>query len=781
MAKNKIDFHEIEEKWKIFWEKEKIYESKDLEDKHIYSIDTPPPTVSGEMHMGHAASYSQQDFVARFMRMFKGNVFYPFGTDDNGLPTERLVERLNKVKSKNMGRQEFVELCLKTLKEIKPAFVQDWKDIGMSCDFNVTYSTIDSQAQRVSQESFIDLYNKGHVYKKNFPTLWCPECQTSIAQAELEDKEMPSKFSTLKFSCEDRDLLIATTRPEMLSACVAVFVNPKDDRYKELVGKKAKVPLFDFEVPILADESAQIDKGTGVLMICCYGDRFDVDAVNRHKLTPKTIIEKDGTIDGVKIKDARKKILEDLNNAGLITEQKEMTHTVNVHDKCGHEIEFVDTPQWFISIMDKKEKLIEQGNKVKWYPEFMKKRYDNWVNGLEWDWSISRNRHFGIPIPAWECSCGEIVVAKESELPIDPLTVEKKCPKCEKVMNPESMVLDTWATSSVSPQIASDLVDNKVQIPYSLRPNAHDIIRTWAFYTIVQAYLHEDKIPWEDIVISGVVSLGGEKMSKSKGNVINPKDVLGDYCADALRYWAAGSKLGYDLDYQEKDLVTGKKLVNKILNASRFVFMNLEGYDGRSRPEKLEEIDQIFLDEINNLVGNCTSTFLNYEYSRAKKETNEFFWNDFCDNYLEIVKKRVYKGEGDAKLSAQYTLYHGLLTILKLFAPIIPFITEEIYQNHYRKIEGEKSIHLTKWPEFLESHQKSYKRKFDINEWKILLFFISKIRQEKSNAQKAMNTSINLTLRSVELELFSGFIEDLKNVTGAVEISEGEFGVEFVE
>lgn len=778
MAKNKIDFHEIEEKWRKFWEEEKIYESQDLEDKQIYSIDTPPPTVSGEMHMGHAASYSQQDFVARFMRMFKGNVFYPFGTDDNGLPTERLVEKLNKIKSKNMGRQEFVELCLKTLKEIKPAFVQDWKDIGMSCDFNVTYSTIDSQAQRVSQKSFIDLYNKGHVYKKSFPTIWCPECQTSIAQAELEDKEMPSKFSTLKFSCEDKDLLIATTRPEMLSACVAVFVNPKDDRYKDIIGKNAKVPLFDFEVPIIADESAQIDKGTGVLMICCYGDRFDVDAVNRHKLTPKTIIEKDGTIDGVKIKDARKKILEDLNNAGLITEQKEMTHTVNVHDKCGCEIEFVDTPQWFISIINKKEKLIEQGNKVKWYPEFMKKRYDNWVNGLEWDWSISRNRHFGIPIPAWECSCREIVVANESELPIDPLTVEKKCPKCGEVMNPESMVLDTWATSSVSPQIASDLVDNKIQIPYSLRPNAHDIIRTWAFYTIVQAYLHEEKIPWNDIVISGVVSLGGEKMSKSKGNVINPKDVLENYCADAMRYWAAGSKLGSDLDYQEKDLVTGKKLVNKILNASRFVFMNLEGYDGKARPEKLEKVDELFLTKVGLLVKRTTEAFEQYEYSKAKKEVDDFFWQTFCDNYLEIVKTRVYKGEGDAKLSAQYTLYNGLLTIVKLFAPIIPFITEEIYQNHYKEIEGDKSIHLSKWPGEQSFGQDDLD---DVHKFNVLVGVLSQVRQKKTENQKAMNSECVISLESKIIEELEDLLSDLKNVTNASDIKEGKFGVEFVE
>lgn len=780
----KPDFHEIENKVKEFWEKEKIYKSKDLSDENIYSVDTPPPTVSGKMHLGHAFSYSQQDFIVRFMRMFKGNVFYPFGTDDNGLPTERLVEKLNNVKSKNMGRQEFVELCLKTLKEIKPKFIQDWKDIGVSCDYDVTYSTIDPQAQRVSQKSFVDLFKKGHIYKKSFPTIWCPECQTSIAQAELEDKELDSKFSTLKFSCEGKDLLIATTRPELLYACVAVFVNPKDDRYKKIVGKKAKIPLFQFEVPIIADESAQIDKGTGVLMVCCYGDKFDVDAVNRYNLTPKVIMNKDGTLnipnyEGLKVKEVRKKILEDLKNENLILEQKEIKHVVNVHDKCGTEIEFVETPQWFISIIDKKEKFLEKANEINWFPEFMKKRYDNWVSGLEWDWSISRNRHFGIPIPAWECEkCKELIVPEENELPLDPMSSKRKCKKCGSDAIPETMVLDTWATSSVSPQVASDLVKNKIKIPYSLRPQAHDIIRTWAFYTIVKSYLHEGKIPWENIVISGNVSLGGEKMSKSKGNVIEPRDVLEKYSADAMRYWAAGSKLGADLDYQEKDLVTGMKLVNKILNAANFVFMNLKDYDGKSKPEKLEEIDELFLSSLNDTIKKVTSSFKEYEYSRAKQEIDEFFWKEFCDYYLEIVKKRVYQGTGDKKLSAQYTLYKGLLIMLKLFAPIVPFITEEIYQEHYKKFEKEKSIHLCKWP---EGKNMGFNNEEATKLWNKLFEIISKVRQEKSNSQKPMNAEIKLILTKTDLGICKNMLEDLANVTCAKEIIEGkEFKVEFI-
>ncbi len=776
----KFDIQEMEKKWQEFWEKEKIYKSKDLNDKKIFSIDTPPPNISGKMHIGHALSYSQQDFIARFMRMFKGNVFYPFGTDDNGLPTERLVEKSKKIRSVDMSRAEFIQICLDFLKDFTPKAVQDWKDIGISCDFEKIYSTIDSQAQKVSQKSFINLYKAGHIYKKSYPTIWCPECQTSIAQAELEDKEFPSKFLTLKFNCDGKEFLIATTRPELLPACRAVFVNPKDKKFSKFVGKKVKVPLFGFEVPIIADSSAQMDKGTGALMVCSYGDKFDVEAIKKHKLIPNPVITKDGKInfsgyEGLKIKEARKKIIQELKEKDLVKKEEEIVHSVNVHDKCSTEIEFVETPQWFIKIIDKKKEFLKEGAKVKWHPEFMKKRFDNWVEGLEWDWSISRNRHFGVPIPVWECeSCGEIILPLEKDLPIDPLEIKKKCPKCSKVAVPEKMVLDTWATSSLTPQIASDLFGNKIKLPYSLRPNAHDIIRTWAFYTIVKAYLHEGKIPWEEIIVSGIVSLGGEKMSKSKGNVVDPKEILENYGADALRFWAAGSKLGQDLDYQENDLVTGKKMVTKLLNAANFVFMNLENYDGKKKPKKLEKIDELFLEKIDLLVKRVTKYFEKYDYATSRQAIETFFWDSFTGNYLESVKKRVYQGVGDKKLSAQYTLYKSFLIILKLIAPFMPFITEEIYQNNYKKNEKEKSIHLCKWPEFDSK----------VKEEKLLDEFfsiLSRIRQEKTNAKKSMNSEIILTLEKSSIKSFEGMIEDLKNVTNSKEIKEGkEFGVEFI-
>jgi valyl-tRNA synthetase len=770
---------EVEEKWRKFWEREKVYKFDSKKKGKIFSIDTPPPTVSGKMHIGHAFQYAQQDFIARFRRM-KDNVFCPFGTDDNGLPTERLIEKLKKVKSKEMSRADFIKLCLKTLKEITPDFIQDWKDLGISCDYDIYYSTIDDNSRKMSQESFIELFKQKRIYKKEFPTIWCPECQTAIAQAELEDKGFSGLFLTLKFSVNGRDLLIATTRPELLDACVAVFVHPDDKRYNGLVGKKARVPLFNFEVPIIADKSADMEKGTGVLMVCSYGDKYDVEAINKHKLTARIVFDYNGTIKagnykGLKIKEARKRILEDLRKNALVKEEKQITHTVNVHDKCGTEIEFLTTEQWFIKILDLKKKLIVQGRKVKWYPEFMRKRYENWVNGLEWDWSISRDRHFGIPIPVWGCKkCGEIILPREKELPVDPLQTKKKCSKCGEIAEPEKKVLDTWATSSITPQITSSLINNKVKIPYSVRNNAHDIIRTWDFYSITKSYLHEKKVPWENMMVSGFITLKGEKMSKSKGNVIEPQAVMENYGADALRFWAAGSKLGEDLDYREKDLVTGKKFVTKLWNASKFVFMNLKDYKGK-KPKKLEKIDELFLTKIKFLVQSVTKAFENYEYSKARAETENFFWKMFADNYLEIVKKRVYNEKGSKRESAQYTLYESLLTILKLIAPIMPFITEEIYQQYYKKREKKKSIHLSEWPEYKVGKGKT-------NELDLFIELLGKVRREKTKNQKSMKAEIKLDIDKKDKQVLEKekMLQDFKNVTNANLIKTGKFKVEFI-
>jgi len=784
MVKDQFDFKLIEEKWKKYWQKNGIYTFDGKSSAKIFSVDTPPPTVSGEMHIGHACSYSQQDFIARFKRMVGYNVFYPFGTDDNGLPTERLVEKKMKVHSKDMSRKEFIKLCMDFLKEELPKFISDWKNIGMSCDFETYYSTIDEHSRRVSQKSFIDLYKLGRIERRDAPSMWCPNCRTGVAQVEVEDKEVNSTFNDIIFKVENKDLVIATTRPEFLPACVAIFYNPRDLRYKHLLGKKAKVPLFDIEVPIMEDERAQIEKGTGIVMCCTFGDQTDMEWQKAYNLEIKEAISKDGLMTelagkfkGLGIKEAREKIVLELKENGLLVNQKPITHVVNVHERCGTEIEFIKSKQWFVKYLDLKDEMLKWGNKLKWHPEFMKHRYDNWVKGLSWDWLISNQRHFGVTFPVWYCEkCDKVILADEKDLPINPEEYKpiEKC-ECGGGIVAEKDVLNTWFTSSMTPQIAVGLVDkiyrNKL-FPMSLRPQSHDIISFWLFNTLLKSQLLSGVNPWSDIAISGFVTLGGEKMSKSKGNIIRPQEVMEKYGADAIRFWAASSKLGQDFDYQEKDVVTGVKFVKKLLNASKFVFMNLSDFDFK-KPKKFEEIDRVFLMKLNEVVKKSTSYFEDYEYSRVKSEVENFFWKSFCDNYLEIVKKRIYKGEGDKKKSGQYTLYYSLWVLLRMFAPFVPFITEEIYFEFFEKRIGKKSIHICSWPEIDEEFIS--KGDFDF-----LVELVSKIRQEKTKAQRAMNSEINLRLEKDDYERVKVFLEDLANVSGAVEIKVGSFKVEFI-
>ncbi len=789
MANPDFDFNKMEDKWRSFWEKEKIYSFDYKSKKKIYSVDTPPPTVSGKMHMGHAGSFAQQDFFIRYKRMKGFNIFYPFGTDDNGLATERLIEKTQGIKAGNMERGEFVNLCMKLLREkFQPEYFEDWKRIAISCDWNLLYSTIDDHCRRTAQWSFLDLFKKNRIYRKNAPTMWCPECSTGISQTECEDKILDSLFSTIIFKVDGKDLKIDTTRPELLPASVAVFYHPDDKRYTHLKGKKAKVPLFNLEVPIIEDKRAEMDKGTGIAYCATFGDQTDMEWQKAHNLPILEAIDKNGRMTsiagkycGMSIREAREEIIKDLEEAGLLISKKPVTHSVNVHERCGTEIEFIKSPQWFVRYLDLKQEMIEWGKELKWYPEFMVHRYNNWVKGLQWDWCISRQRFFGVPFPIWYCkNCEEVIFAREEDLPVDPLKDKpfiKECPKCKcKEFIPEKDVLDTWFTSSLTPLIATNLVEDvslrKKIFPMSLRPQSHDIISFWLFNTLVKSNLHFGKNAWKETVISGfVLDSKGQKMSKSKGNVVEPREVIRQYGADVLRYWAANSKLGEDIRYQEKDLVTGKKFVNKLINASKFVFSNLEDYDYK-KPKKLEKMDEIFLSKMNELIKSATESFDNYEYSKVKLDVESFFWKNFCDNYLEIVKNRIYNSSGDKKKSAQYALYQTLLSIIKMFAPITPFITEELYQTYFRKTEKEKSIHISSWPKGFPSEKEDVL--FDL-----MVEIISNVRQEKSKEKKALNAEISLSIPKKDKEKLAELMEDLKSVTKASEIYEGDFKVQF--
>ncbi len=794
MKKQKKQYkpQEAEEKWQKFWEKEKIFKFNEKSKKKIYSVDTPPPTVSGKMHIGHAFSYAQQDFVVRYKRMKGFNVFYPFGTDDNGLATIRLIEKEKKVKAFDLGREKFIELVLKTLKEdLRPKYVADWKKLGMSCDWDIFYTTIDEHCQRISQRSFIELYKKGREYRKRSPFFWCPECQTAIAQVEMEDKTQKSDFVYMKFDTTlGKKIVIATTRPELMAACVGIFVHPKDKRYKDFVGKEAILPFYNKKIKIKTSVDADPDFGSGAVYHCTFGDMDDVEWLAREGVKPIEIVNKDGTLNekagflkGLKIKEARKKIISELKKAGKIEKIEKIEHVVKVHERCGADIEILMTEQWFIQYLDLKKQMLVWGKTLGWFPRYMRVRYENWVKGLKWDWCISRQRYYGIPIPVWYCkNCGEVILPSEEDLPVDPLKDKpKKACKCgSKDFEGEKDVLDTWATSSLTPRLAVELMPKalwKSLFPMDLRPQAHDIITFWLFNTVVKSQLHYKKNPWKDVMISGfVLDPEGKKMSKSKGNVIAPQDVFERYGADALRYWAASSKLGEDLPYKEKDLITGKKFVTKILNASRFVFMNLKSGEKPARPKKLHETDRLFLSQLNQIIKNATENFEKYEFSKVKNEVDNFFWKDFCDNYLEIVKNRVYSDNEEEKKSALFTLYASLLTILKIFSPITPFITEEIYQRYFRKLEKDKSIHISNWPEQVKINE----RKGDKEKYKLLIEILGKVRQGKARKQRSVKSPIVLYLDKKTQEKLKDLLSDLKAVTTAEEIKEDKFKVEFV-
>ena len=775
---------EAEIKWLKFWEKEKIYAFDPESKAEIYSVDTPPPTVSGKMHLGHSFSYSQQDFVVRFHRMLGNNIFYPFGVDDNGLATERMIEKMKNVKGQFMPRQEFVKLCYQTVEEIRHDFVQDWKRIGISADFNIFYSTINKHSQKISQLSFLELHKMKRIYRKRAPFIWCPECQTAIAQVEMKDNERESKLVYMKFDTSlNEQITIATTRPELLPACVAIHIHPDDKKHKKFIGAKAKIPFSNREVKITANKDVDMEFGSGIVYHCTFGDMDDVKWMEEFNIEPIEILNKDGTLNekagrfkGLHVKKAREAVIKALEEENRIEKIEPIRHVVNVHERCETDIEILITDQWFIRYLDLKDEFIKYGRKIKWYPEHMKARYENWIKGLKWDWNISRQRHFGIPIPVWYCKkCYEIIIAEEKQLPVDPL-VDKPSRKCKCGSNDfigEKDVLDTWATSSLTPDIAIELFkDKKIYkklFPMSLRPQAHDIITFWLFNTVVKSYFHHKNIPWHNVMISGwALDPKGKKMSKSKGNVIDPREMMARYSADSLRFWAAGSRLGDDLPFQEKDLVTGHKFTTKIWNASKFAFMHLEDYK-LQKPKKLELMDGWILSKLSKVVRTATENFLNYEYSHTKLEAETFFWHTFCDNYLEIIKDRLYNFEKrgkDSKLSAQYGLYQTLLAIIKLMAPIMPFITEELYQLYFRKHEKINSIHLSKWPDI---------RMIDEHAEHIGDFVVDVVefaRKQKSERQLSLKHPIKkLTIKAkIEEKDFDNVEADIKAATSAEHI-----------
>lgn len=766
------------------WEQEKIYHFKAGDDREVYSIDTPPPTVSGSLHIGHVFSYTQTDLIARYKRLRGFNVFYPMGFDDNGLPTERFVEKKHGIKGHNMKRSDFLSLCLKETDAVEKIFEQLWRSIGLSVDWNKLYSTISPLARKVSQCSFIELFKKGHAYRKAEPSLFCTTCRTSVAQAELDSAELPSTFNDIHFAGPNGEkLLIATTRPELLPACVAVFYHPNDERYKNLYGKFATTPVFNKQVPILTDELVDPEKGTGLVMCCTFGDQTDIQWFKKHNLPLIQAINDDGKLSevtgslaGLNVKDARKKILELLDQEGSLVGQKQIVHHVSVHERCKQEIEFLVLWQWFINILNHKKDFLALADKIVWKPEFMKIRYQEWVENLNWDWCISRQRFFGIPFPVWHCNdCKQVLIADQTSLPIDPQETsypKTTCYSCGSInISPDTDVMDTWNTSSLTPQINVHWPDSSpdgISLPMSMRPQAHDIIRTWAFDTIVKSFFHNKDIPWKDIVISGHVLAGKEKISKSKENSkLSPEGLLESYPADVVRYWTASARLGVDTAFSENQLKIGHRLVTKLWNAFRFCSEHISEFKKPQQQPKLDRLNEWLLTRLNQTILDFTKHFDEYEYHAALETAERFFWSDFCDNYLELVKDQFFNPEKyDAAIieGTRFVLYEAGFGILQLFAPFTPFVTDAIYQLFYKQQEGLASLHAT----LLEDSRFNYSYEESVQSIKHVLDIVAAVRKLKSEQQISLKTELQtLVIHGCdsELNLIKGQEMLIKGVT----------------
>lgn len=654
--------------------------------------------------------------LVRYHRLKGENVYYPFGFDDDGLPTERLVEREEGIFAKDLPRSEFIEKCTATKDKYIKEFQDLFKRLGISADWDLGYDTINELSRKVSQRSFIDLVKKGKAYRKEMPVLWCPCCQTSIAQAELENKDVKSYFNYINFSVDNKDLEIATTRPEFLGGCVAIFVNPNDERYKDLIGKTATVPLYNNQVPIIADEKVAIDKGTGVVMCCTFGDQTDMEWQKEYNLPIKKVMQADGTINpevaivgGMKTLDARMKIVEELQKQGLFVKSEKIEHSVSTHERCGNEIEIINSPQWYIDILSIKDELIKAADEINWHPESMKTRYLDWVNNLKWDWCISRQKYFGVPFPVWYCKeCGDVMIPEDKELPSNPLEHNPhgacKC-GCKEFI-PETAVMDTWATSSVSPFVNMKYGEDderKFLYPTSMRSHAHEIIRTWTFYSIVKSLYHTGQVPWKDLMISGfVLAKKGEKISKSKNNAkMSPNDLLDTYGADMIRYWTASNKLGTDTWFDTKDIESSKRFMNKLWNSAKFVDMHIKDAD-LSEEAELQSIDKWLISRCHETFEKYQQQMENYEMGLARQEIDKFFWNDLCDNYLEMAKERLYNPDnkyGDSQKAAQQTLATVFLEVLKMYSPFVPHITEYIYQELYKSKLKDELLSTSKFTE----------------------------------------------------------------------------------
>jgi valyl-tRNA synthetase len=844
----------LEQKWTDRWEKEGVYRfDRTRPREEVYSIDTPPPTVSGSLHVGHVFSYTHTDIVARFQRMRGKAVFYPMGWDDNGLPTERRVQNFFGVRCEPslaydptfvppdpsagsgsprahsrgekpgkqpvpVSRPNFIALCARLTAEDEQVFEHLWRYLGLSVDWSMTYATIDRRSQRISQLAFLRLLSRGQAYQVEAPTLWDVDFRTAVAQAELEDREQPGAYHKIRFQRTDRDghLEVDTTRPELIPACVAIVAHPEDPRYQPLFGREVVTPIFGVRVPVRAHHLADPEKGTGAAMICTFGDITDVTWWRELQLPVRAIIQANGTfrpiiwgergwesVDQARAQQhydqlahlsaakARARIVEMLRESGdLAGEPRPITHAVKFYEKGDRPLEIVTSRQWFVRTMDFRERLLARGAELRWHPPYMQARLENWINGLNGDWCVSRQRFFGVPFPVWYRvgADGAVdyearLVPAEARLPVDPSTDVPEGFHVEQRdqaggFTGDKDVMDTWATSSLSPQIAARWEEDRDLFervfPMDVRPQAHDIIRTWLFSTMLRSELEHGTLPWRNAAISGwVLDPNRKKMSKTKGNVVTPMALLEQYGSDGARYWAASGRPGTDTAFDTGQMKVGRRLAIKVLNASKFVLTKHEPHGRVTAP-----VDRGLLTALAQIVRQSTEDLENYNYTRVLERSETFFWF-FCDDYLELVKGRRYGDQGgELAASANGALLSALDTLLRLFAPFLPFVTDEVW-SWWKP----GTIHRAAWPEASTLLQVCAPAGEDPEGFAALEFaaaVLGAIRKKKSEEQRPLKTPVSRAvlhgpraqldlLPVVETDLrAAGLIRELQAVDGDV-------------
>jgi valyl-tRNA synthetase len=820
----------LEAKWSAAWERDGTYRfDRAAPRERVYAIDTPPPTVSGSLHVGHVFSYTHTDAIARYQRMRGREVFYPMGWDDNGLPTERRVQNFYGVRCDpsvaydpdfqppaepadaepvSVSRPNFVELCLELTERDERAFEQLWRTLGLSVDWSMTYTTIGREAQLISQRSFLGLLERGEAYQLEAPTLWDIDFRTAVAQAELEDRERPGAMHRVLFTAADgSEAPIETTRPELIAACVALIAHPDDERMRPLVGSEARSPLFGVRVPVLTHPLVDPEKGTGLVMCCTFGDITDVVWWRELGLQVRAIVEPDGRLrevpwgapgwesedveraranyaqlSGATINQARRRSVELLREEGsLAGEPEPLTHAVKFFEKGERPVEIITSRQWFIRTIEHRAALIERGRELRWHPPYMRARFEDWVNGLAGDWNVSRQRFFGVPFPIWyplDDAGGVLyerpLTARPEQLPVDPSTDVPDGYEASQRGQPGGFtgdpdVMDTWATSSLTPQIAGCAgLDEELfgrVFPMQLRPQAHDIIRTWLFVTILRSQLDYDALPWENAAISGwVLDPDRKKMSKSRGNVVTPMHLLEEYGADAVRYWAASGRPGTDTAFDPQQMRVGRRLAVKLLNASKFALADLPPAGG----ELSHPLDRAVIARVAGVAREATASFERYDYARALERTETFFWW-YCDYYLELVKGRRYDEDPLVSASAARALRLSLSAFQRLLAPFLPFVSEEVWSWWQQG-----SVHRAAWPDAHELEEAAGASELELAALEVTAEVLREVRKVKSAARRPMRAPVTRVLvrdTAERLRALQLGADDLR-AAGAIELLE---------